>query len=68
MAYGYCKLRGRIVEKYRTQTNFAKAIGISKNALSRKMSGKVRLSQEDMIQWSELLDIDKESFGEFFFT
>lgn len=68
MSYSYCKLRGRIVEKYHTQANFARAIGISKNALSRKMSGKVRLSQEDMVQWSELLDISKESFGEFFFT
>lgn len=68
MSYSYCKLRGRIVEKYRTQANFAQAIGISKNALSRKMSGKVRLSQEDMMQWAELLDISKESFGDYFFT
>lgn len=68
MKYGYRKLRGRIVEKYQTQTNFARAVGISKNAMSRKMSGQVRLSQEDMVQWSELLDIDKEAFGEYFFT
>lgn len=68
MSYTYRKLRGRIVEKYRTQTNFAKAVGISKNAMSRKMSGQVRLSQEDMIQWAELLEIDKEEFGDYFFT
>lgn len=68
MSYTYRKLRGRIVEKYRTQTNFAKAVGISKNAMSRKMSGQVRLSQEDMIQWAELLEIDKEDFGDYFFT
>lgn len=68
MSYTYRKLKGRIVERYQTQANFAKAVGISKNAMSRKMSGKVRLSQEDMIQWSELLEIDKESFGEYFFT
>lgn len=68
MSYEYRKLRGRIVEKFQNQTNFAKVVGISKNAMSRKMSGKVRLSQEDMIQWAELLEIDKEAFGEYFFT
>lgn len=68
MGYTYRKLRGRIVEKYRTQTNFAQAVGISKNAMSRKMSGQVRLSQQDMIQWAELLDIHKKDFGDYFFT
>lgn len=67
MSYTYSKLRGRIVEKYRTQANFAREIGISKNALSRKMSGKIRLSQEDMVQWAGLLDINRDSFGEYFF-
>lgn len=68
MTYGYRKLRGRIVEKFQTQANFAKAVGISKNAMSRKMSGKVRLSQEDMVQWADLLEIERETYGEYFFT
>lgn len=64
----YNKLRGRIVEKFQTQAAFAQAVGISKNAMSNKMTGKTGLSQEDMILWAELLDIDKQSFGEYFFS
>ena len=34
----YAKLKGRIVEKYGSQREFAKAIGISEVAMSRKMN------------------------------
>lgn len=68
MTYTYNKLRGRIVEKYRTQDNFAKAVGITKNAMSRKMTGRTGISQEDIAKWCRLLDIDVASIGEFFFT
>lgn len=62
------KLRGRIVEKYRSQAAFANEIGVTKYALSRKMTGKTAISQEDMIQWCHLLDIDRKDIGEYFFT
>lgn len=68
MTYTYNKLRGRIVERYRTQDAFAKAIGITKNALSRKMTGKAGISQEDIAKWCQLLDIDIREIGEYFFT
>lgn len=68
MNYTYNKLRGRIVEKYRTQERFAQAIGINKNALSRKMTGRTGISQEDIAKWCQLLDIDKDLIGEYFFT
>lgn len=68
MDYSYNKLRGRIVEKYRTQDRFAAAIGITKNALSRKMTGKTGISQEDIVKWCALLDIDTSEIGEFFFS
>lgn len=66
--YTYRKLKGRIVEKYGSQKNFAEAIHISENALSRKMSGKTGLSQADIAEWIELLDIDKDAIGEYFFN
>ena len=66
--YQYNKLRGRIVEKFGTQEKFAKAVGISENALSKKMQCKTGISQSDMSLWSELLDISMSEYGEYFFT
>lgn len=66
-SYKYKKLRGRIVEKYGTQEDFAKAIGISKNAMSRKMTGKAGISQEDIRQWCQILEIQISEIGEYFF-
>jgi len=66
--FEYAKLRGRIIEKYGTQGNFAKAIGISENSLSKKMTCVTGLSQDDILLWSELLDIDKSEYGYFFYS
>lgn len=65
--FKYNKLRGRIIEKYGTQEKFAKAVNISPNALSRKMTGKIGLSQEDILEWSPLLDIEPSEYGSFYF-
>ena len=68
MPYGYDKLRGRIIEKYGTQGKFAEKLGISKNSMSKKMNCEKGFSQDDIIVWSELLDIEKEEYGAYFFT
>lgn len=68
MGYSYDKLRGRIVEKYGTQENFAEILGVSTNSLSKKMTGKTGFSQKDIVLWSNLLDIDKTEYSEYFFT
>ncbi len=68
MHYKYDRLRGRIVEMYGSQEEFAKVIGISSNSMSKKMNGKTGFSQKDIIKWSELLDISKSEYGEYFFT
>ena len=47
MQYNYKKLRGRIVEKYGSQKNFADILGVSENSVSKKMQGKTGFSQED---------------------
>lgn len=68
--YSYHKLRGRIVEKYGTNAEFAKAIGITPVALSRKLNGKTGFSQDDIREWSspEHLDIKPEEYPEYFFA
>ena len=68
MPYTYNKLRGRIVEKFGSQDKFAEAVGISKQSMSLKMTGKTGISQLDMERWSKLLDIDKVEFSEYYFT
>lgn len=68
LPYKYNKLRGRIVEKYGTQDEFARTIGISRNSLSLKMTGKTGISQTDIIKWCQLLDIKADEIGQYFFA
>lgn len=68
MEYTYDKLRGRIVEKYGSQENYAESLGISTTSLSKKMTGKTGFSQKDILKWSALLGIKKEQYGEYFFS
>ncbi len=67
MKFTYNKLRGRIIEKYGTHERFSKALGISKNSLSLKINGKTGFSQADIVKWCELLDLDVDEIGEYFF-
>lgn len=68
MTYTYNKLRGRIIEMYGTQSKFAEKLGISKNSVSKKMNCQTEFSQDDIIQWSMLLNVKKDEFGEYFFS
>lgn len=68
MAFNYNKLRGRIIEKYGSQTAFAKAFGVSENTFSLKMSNKVRFSTDDITIITKMLDISEGEIGEYFFT
>ncbi len=68
MPYTYNKLKGRITELYGTQGNFAKKVGISKNSMSKKLTCKTEFSQKDIMLWSVLLKLNKDEYGEYFFT
>lgn len=68
MPYTYNKLRGRIIEKYGSLTAFCAHLTISRNSLSKKMTGKTGFSQDDIKVWSELLDIAPDEYGQYFFT
>lgn len=68
MKFNYNKLRGRIVEKFGTLIKFSEKLDISYEALSKKMNGAIGLSQKEIIQWAELLDIRPEEYGVYFFT
>lgn len=68
MAFDFSKLKGRIVEKYGTQAEFAKAFGISENSLSLKMNNKTKFSADDIIKITDMLDIQQTDVGLYFFT
>lgn len=68
MEYGYAKLKGRIVEKYGSQSEFARALGISRQTMYEKMNCKTGISQKDIEQWSDMLNINKSEIPEYFFS
>jgi len=66
--FDYSKLRGRIVEKFGTMSAFANAVGITEVALSRKLNNKIAISRNDMIIWSQALDVSLDEYGAFYFV
>lgn len=66
--YETAKLRGRIIEMFGSQGNFAKAVKRSEAFISGVLKGKNYLDQRDIDLWSELLEIPKSELGAYFFT
>ena len=65
--YSYSKLKGRIIEKFGTQEQFAEHLQISRTSMSNKMTGKTGLSQDEIILWCKELDIQENDIGAYFF-
>jgi hypothetical protein len=68
MAIDYSKLKGRIVEKFATQSNFSKAINLSEKTLSRKLKGEIDWKQSEILKAMKLLDISHNEVNQYFFT
>lgn len=64
----YAKLRGRMTEKGVTQAMMAARLGISVQAMSKKLRGLSGFSQEDIIKICNLLDIAIDQIGLFFYA
>ena len=62
------KLRGRIVEKFEKQENFAHALGITPGTLSSKLKNKAELKKNEILKWCELLEIPIEEIPSYFFA
>ena len=62
----YKKLRGRIVEMFGSQQEFAEHIGVTIQTVSRKLNGKVGFSQKDIVIWSEALGLELKDAGLYF--
>lgn len=64
----YSKLRGRIKEKLGTEGALARAISRSSGYLSAALNGKIGFEQTDIWAICEILDIDQQDVGDYFFT
>lgn len=68
MAFDYNKLKGKIVEKYGNQGEFARAMGWSEKTLSNKITGKIPWKQTDICLAINLLGLIESDIQEYFFT
>lgn len=66
MPYKYNKLRGRIIEKYGTMATFADVLGLSLVSVSKKMNGRTQFSQNDIVKWADLLEIESSEYPAYF--
>lgn len=66
--YDYRKLRGRIKEKFGTQSIFAKEIGLSDVSVSNKLNNNVDWGQEEIEKIISVLDIAYSDIHSYFFT
>ena len=66
MNFNYEKLRGRIREKMRSDTVFAKRLGISKTSLSLRLNNQIHFSQRDIYKSMRILQISPEELGVYF--
>lgn len=68
MEFDFSKLRGRIVEKYRSQAEFARKLEKVPLTVSRKLNGENPFTSDDIKVWCELLEIPAEEIQVYFFT
>lgn len=68
MKYDYTDLRELILEKFGTFEKFGKEAGYSPANISHRLSGHIRMSQDDVVRWSSVLGIKRNQYGRYFFA
>lgn len=68
MNYNYNKLKGKIKERFNTQEEFAKALGIGASTLNLKLNNKTEWSQDEMREALKLLNVSEGQIEKYFFT
>lgn len=63
----YAKLRGKIVEKFRTLSAFAEAMGKTKGTITQKMNGRSQWTAEEIAKACEILEIPLSEVHSYFF-
>lgn len=68
MTFSYSRLKGRIKERFDTQSKFAENLGLSRTSLNLKLNNAVEFSQGEILRAVNLLQIAPEDVCEYFFT
>jgi hypothetical protein len=66
--FNTAKLRGRIVEKYKTILEFSKQTRRGKQFVLNVLNNKSYLNHEDMDEWIRLLEIPADEIDIYFFN
>ena len=66
--YDYTKLRGRIKERFGTETAFAKAVYMNRTSLSLRLTGLREFTQGQILLFANALEIPYCLIGDYFFT
>lgn len=61
------KLKGRIVEKFDTQEQFAQALGSTPGTVSKKLKNTSSMKREEIARWCEVLEIQPDEVYLYFF-
>ena len=68
MSLKMLELKGRIVQKYGSQSRFAKHLGLTEQTITAKLNGRSQFSQDDILNWCNALDIEANEVGRYFFA
>lgn len=68
MIFKNAKLKGRIVEKFGSQKAFADALGVTDTTVNNKLNNRRLMSQDDIANWAETLEIPLDQIGLYLFT
>lgn len=66
--YDYSKLLGKIKEKYGTQKEFAKALGVGNTSLNQRLNNHLEWTQDEMKKTMILFNEPLNKINEYFFT
>lgn len=65
--FDYSKLKGRIIEKYGNQRNFAEHIGKCASDITKLLKGSARFTADIIEEWRRELEIEPSEVGLYFF-
>lgn len=66
--FDYSKLTGRIIEVFKSQSAFAKAMKMSANTFSNKINGRIDFKASEMHEAITLLGLTAADIPTYFFT
>lgn len=68
LSFDYGMLRKRIREKYKTDEEFARSIGIGRVSLSGRLNNKLEFTPSEIMKSCEVLTISDNEIPAYFFT